>query len=159
VSARWAQPSNEVLEHLANQRLGMRSIEGSYRDFALSGDEAYLRGARDGIAFLQQENQTLRGLMADNSDQLARLSDVTDGLRRIETSGDTIVRLHQTGGTAGALAAIQGRQGDSLLSEFRDVARELQNEEHQLLHARDAEAARRFREAKGALIWAAPRRC
>ncbi len=36
VSARWAQHTNEVLEHLANQRLSVGSIESGYRDFALT---------------------------------------------------------------------------------------------------------------------------
>src|SRR6185312_12714496 len=35
-SAQWAQHTNEVLEHLANLRLEVESIENGYRDFALS---------------------------------------------------------------------------------------------------------------------------
>ena len=34
-SAQWAQHTNEVLEHLANLRLGMENIEAGYRDFAI----------------------------------------------------------------------------------------------------------------------------
>jgi CHASE3 domain sensor protein len=42
-SAQWAQHTNEVLEHLANLRLGVESIESGYRDFALSGADAFLQ--------------------------------------------------------------------------------------------------------------------
>ena len=45
-SAQWAQHTNEVLEHLANLRLGMENIENGYRDFALSGADAFLQRSR-----------------------------------------------------------------------------------------------------------------
>jgi CHASE3 domain sensor protein len=47
VSARWEQHTNEVLEHLANQRLSVESIESGYRDFALTGENAFLQVCHD----------------------------------------------------------------------------------------------------------------
>jgi CHASE3 domain sensor protein len=49
-SAQWAQHTNEVLEHLANLRLRMENIESGYRDFALSGTEAFLERSRANAA-------------------------------------------------------------------------------------------------------------
>lgn len=45
-SAQWAQHTEEVLEHLANLRLRIESIENGYRDFALSGTDAFLQRSR-----------------------------------------------------------------------------------------------------------------
>jgi CHASE3 domain sensor protein len=88
MSARWAQHTNEVLEHLANQRLSVRTIESGYRDFALSGDDEFLLVSRGGVWSLDQEDKTLRGLMADNSDQQRRLNIVTR-CTRVKSSTST----------------------------------------------------------------------
>src|SRR5580698_3301875 len=68
-SARWAQHTNEVLEHLANLRLGVESVEDGYRDFALSGADAYLQRSRAGAALADDEQRALRALTADNPRQ------------------------------------------------------------------------------------------
>src|ERR1700685_1107605 len=65
-SARWAQHTNEVLEHVANLRLGMENIENGYRDFALSGLDAFLQVARTNISLVEEEQSNLRALTADN---------------------------------------------------------------------------------------------
>jgi diguanylate cyclase (GGDEF)-like protein len=148
ISARWAQHSNEVLEHLANQRLSVRTIEGGYRDYGLSGEDAYLQVSRDGVTLLDHEGTTLRALMADNSDQLRRLDLVTDLAERLVEQGDTLAQLRRVGGPAAAAEFIRTGQADPLQSEFRAVARGMQDEEHRLLHERDAEAAQRYRETQ-----------
>jgi len=54
VSARWAQHTNEVLEHLANQRSSVVSVESGYRDFALSGEDAFLQVCRDSVSVIDE---------------------------------------------------------------------------------------------------------
>jgi diguanylate cyclase (GGDEF)-like protein len=151
VSGRWAQHTNEVLEHLANQRLSVRTIESGYRDFALSGEDQFIQVSRDSVSFLYQEDRTLRALMADNAGQLRRLDLVTNLVERMVKRGDTRVQLRRAG-DAQAAAVVQSGQGDPLLDEFRIVARDLGDEEHRLLHERNAEAEQRYRETKAALI-------
>jgi diguanylate cyclase (GGDEF)-like protein len=152
ISARWAQHTNEVLEHLAMQRLSVRTIESGYRDFALSGEGAYLQVFRDSVSFLDQEDRTLRALMADNSDQLRRLNLVTDMVQRMVKRGDALVQLRRAGGPEAAAELIRQGQADPLQDEFRVVARDMQDEEHRLLHERVAEGAQRYRETQIALI-------
>src|SRR6202043_2566420 len=65
-SARWTRHTYEVLERLANLRSAMAGIEGGYRDFALSGDEAFLRISRARIPGTDQELRSLRALTIDN---------------------------------------------------------------------------------------------
>src|ERR1700744_4616143 len=68
-SAQWAQHTNEVLEHLANLRLGVENIENGYRDFALSGADAFLQSSRANTSMVDGELRALRGLTADNPRQ------------------------------------------------------------------------------------------
>ncbi|MEA3105873.1 MAG: hypothetical protein QOI88_478 [Gammaproteobacteria bacterium] len=152
VSARWAQHTNEVLEHLANQRLSVRTIESGYRDFALTGENAFLEVSRDGLSFIDQENGILRTLMADNPDQLLRLRLVTDLVKRMVKRGVALVELRRAGGPEAAVEAVRQGSSDPLLDEFRVVASAMQDEEHRLLRDRNAAAVQRFREAKIALI-------
>jgi diguanylate cyclase (GGDEF)-like protein len=152
VSARWAQHSNEVLEHLANQRLGVRTIESGYREYALTGDDAYLKVARRSAWFVNQETFTLRVLVADNSAQLRSLQLVASLVERIVERGEALVQGRRAGDAQAAVDFIHDGQDDALQNEFRVVAKTLQDEEHQLLHEHDAEAVSRYRETKVALV-------
>jgi CHASE3 domain sensor protein len=151
-SARWAQHTNEVLEQLANLRLAMENIESGYRDFALSGDDAFLQLSRVRVSLVDQEQSTLRALTADNSDQQRRLVIIADLVQRIIQRGDVIVQLRRTGGAEPAADLIRKAQGDPILDEFRAVARDMGDDEQHLLQQRNANEERRYREAKAALI-------
>src|ERR1700680_1982297 len=95
-SAQWAQHTNEVLEHLANLRLGMENIENGYRDFALSGADAFLRWSRVNASLVDDEQRALRALTVDNPRQQRRLSTIADLLQRMIQRGDTMVGLRRT---------------------------------------------------------------
>src|SRR6266849_1595632 len=69
-SNRWVRHTHEVLERLQNLLAAMRSIESSYRGFALTGKESYLESCRAGILSTEQGEATLRNLTADNPKQV-----------------------------------------------------------------------------------------
>jgi len=151
-SAQRAQHTNEVLEHLANLRLGMENIENGYRDFALSGDDAFLKWSRANTSLADNEQRALRALTADNPQQQRRLSMVSDVLQRMVQRGDSIVRTRGTPAAEDTAALIRSRQDDPLLDAFRVAARDMEVEEQQLLRERKSAAVNRFREAQVALI-------
>jgi diguanylate cyclase (GGDEF)-like protein len=151
-SARWAQHTNEVLEHLANLRLGMENIENGYRDFALSGADVYLQWSRTNTSLVNNEQRTLRVLTADNPRQQHRLSIVTNLLQLMVQRGDAIVRLRGTPAAENAADLIRGGQNDPLLDAFRVAARDIEGEEQQLLRERNSTAVNRYRETRVALI-------
>jgi diguanylate cyclase (GGDEF)-like protein len=151
-SAQSAQHTNEVLEHLANLRLGMENIESGYRDFALSGDDAFLQRARANTSLADNEQRALQALTADNPHQQRRLSMVSDVLQRMVQRGDSIVRLRGTPAAEDTAALIRSGQDDPLLHAFRVAARDMEVEEQQLLRERKSAAVNRFREAQIALI-------
>jgi diguanylate cyclase (GGDEF)-like protein len=151
-SAQWAQHTNEVLEHLAILRMGTENIESGYRNFALSGADTFLQWSRANTPLVDNEQRTLRALTADNPRQQRRLGIIADLLQRMVQRDDTIVRLRRTPAAEEAAALIRSGQDDPLLKAFRVAARDIEVEEQQLLHERNAAAVNRYRETKVAVI-------
>jgi diguanylate cyclase (GGDEF)-like protein len=151
-SAQWAQHTNEVLEHLANLRMGTENIESGYRNFALSGADAFLQWSRANTSLVDNEQRTLRALTADNPRQQRRLSNIADLLQQMVQRDDTIVRLRRTPAAGEAAALIRSGQDDPLLKAFRVAAHDIEAEEQQLLRERNATAVNRYRDTKVALI-------
>jgi diguanylate cyclase (GGDEF)-like protein len=151
-SAQWAQHTNEVLEHLANLRLGMENIENGYRDFALSGAAGFLRWSRANTLLVDNERGALRALTADNPREQRRLRLIGDLQQRIVERGDTIVRLPRTPAAEEVASLIRSAQDDPLLDAFRVVARDMELDEQQLLRERNSAAVNRYRESQAALV-------
>ena len=151
-SAQWAQHTDEVLEHLANLRLRIENIENGYRDFALSGTDAFLQRSRANASLAENERRALQALTADNPRQQRRLSLVADLLQRMAQRGDAIEILQRTEAAEDTVALLRSGQDGSLLDEFRVAARDMEAEEQQLLGERKSTAAIRYREAQVTLI-------
>jgi PAS domain S-box-containing protein len=134
-AARWAQHTNEVLEHLVTLRSSTEDIGRNYRDFALSGNETYLRMANASILLAAQERKVVGALTVDNPRQQAWIVMVGDLTEQIIQRRDKI----------------SPGPGDPLLGEFRAVAGNMETEERGLLAVRNADSERRFRQTKLAL--------
>jgi signal transduction histidine kinase/CheY-like chemotaxis protein len=151
-SERWVQHTHEVLEHLELLLAETADIETGYRGFALSGEEAFLQSARASVSLVEQEQKTLRALTGDNPYQRSRTIALAGLTEQTVEHGDALVRLRRTGGPETAVAVARTEQGERILSEFRTIARQMEDEEHRLLLMRNADADRRFRTTKFALI-------
>src|ERR1700733_2801517 len=151
-SAQWAQHTNEVLEHLANLRLGMENSQNGYRDFALSGADASLQWSRANTSLADSEQRVLRALTADNPRQQRRLSIIADLLQRMVQRGDTIVRLSRTPAAEDASTLIRSGQDDPLLGAFRVAARDMEVEEPTVFAQRQLRGESRYRATQIALI-------
>jgi diguanylate cyclase (GGDEF)-like protein len=151
-SARWVRHTGQVLEHLGVLRPAVEATESGYRDFALSGDVAFLQAADERTALVNSEQVTLRALTADNARQQQRLTDIAELVQRIVHRGETIAQLRRAQGIDAALDAIRKGQDDPVLEQFRAVASAMQDEERQLLHQRDANEERRDSQSEIALI-------
>jgi diguanylate cyclase (GGDEF)-like protein len=152
MSARWAQHTHEVLEHLANLRSATENIESGYRDFAFSGDDTFLQLSGDSMSLANREQKTLRALTADNPLQQRRLGIVGDSIRGMAQRGETLVRLRRTGGPETAADVLRHAQGDPILDEFHAIVRDMESEEHRLLVERNVDTELRYRQTKTAII-------
>ena len=150
-SAQWAQHTNEVLEHLANLRLGMENVESGYRDFALSGADAFLQWSRANASSVDDEQRALRLLTADNPRQQRRLSTIAELRQRMVQRGDSLVGSRRSPASDEAALA-RSLQDDPLLDAFRVAARDMEMEEQRLLRERNSAAVNRNRETQVALV-------
>jgi diguanylate cyclase (GGDEF)-like protein len=151
-SALWSEHTGQVLRHVERLRLAMENVESGYRDFALSGDGAFLLSSRDNISLVDQERTSLRALISDNPDELRRLGVLDDLAQQIILLGDGFVRLPGSGAAQSALATALKAKIDPMLVKFRDIAADMRDEERRLLQIREANAQRTFRQTQVALI-------
>src|SRR5882757_1432295 len=152
MSARWAQHTHEVLEHLADLRSATENTESGYRDFAFSNDDAFLQLSADSMSLVNREQKTLRALTADNPLQQRRLGIVGDLIQGMTERGETLVRLRRTGGPETAADVLRNAQGDPILDEFHTVVRDMESEEHRLLVERNIDTELRYRQTKTAIV-------
>src|ERR1700722_2020458 len=117
-SAQWAQHTDEVLEHLATLNLRVENIENGYRDFVLSGTDAFLERSRTNASLADNEQRALRALTADNPHQQRRLSIVADILQSMVQRDDAIERSRRTAAAEDMASLTRGGQDASLLHAF-----------------------------------------
>jgi PAS domain S-box-containing protein len=153
-STRWTQHTHEVLEHIAGLRSAQESVDGGYRDFALTGDEAFLQSTRTNITRLHQELSTLSALTTDNPAQQHRLGILAGLVPQTILRGDTVVRSPPTDDRKPAADVILKAQGDSLLETFSAVTGGMEDEERRLLVERSTDEERRFGQAKTVVMLA-----
>jgi diguanylate cyclase (GGDEF)-like protein len=136
-SVRWGEHTHAILEHIALLRSAIENIEGGYREYALSGDNASLQSSRTGISQANREQGILLALTADNPSQQRRLVSAADLQQRIIQRGESGVRLGRV---------------DPLLAAFRAAAQDMTGEERRLLLVRDADGERHSRRGKMAIV-------
>jgi PAS domain S-box-containing protein len=151
-SDRWVRHTHEVLENLQDLQLAMETIKSSYREFVLTGDESALFPFYGNERIAMQRIEAIRNLTVDNPSQQRRVTDI-EGLttRRIQFA-ETLVRLRRMSGSPAAADAIRSEQNQHSLDELRAAVREAQAEELRLLVLRDADAAKRLRQAEASLV-------
>jgi PAS domain S-box-containing protein len=151
-SDRSVRHTHEVLENLQGQLTVMESIESNARGFILSGKESCLESFRANLLLSHQEETTFRNLTLDNPVQQHQIP-ILENLASQEIQlAQTVIDLRQAEGLEPAAAAVQSGAGQQIMDEYRDVIREMQNEELRLLLLRNAEAKRRLNQTKAILI-------
>jgi diguanylate cyclase (GGDEF)-like protein len=146
-SVRWAEHTHATLEHIALLQSAIENIEGGFREYALSGDQASLASSRARISAADRERGVLLALTADNPGQQSRLVIAADLEQRIIQRGESIARLGKATDAPSQEISRRGRV-DPVLAAFRAVAQDMRTEEHRLLLLRDADGERRSRRAK-----------
>jgi PAS domain S-box-containing protein len=132
--AYWISHTHEVME--AIQRTTRHTVEAgtSGRAFALSGQEpllAHYQAAKDAI---YKDEETLRGLTADNPSQQRRLAVLGSRINAaLEFADNIIVKRRNLGAYSGGGDALETER---LLDAVRATTREMYAEESQLLIAR-----------------------
>jgi PAS domain S-box-containing protein len=147
-SDRWVRHTHEILETLQDLLSTMRSVESSYRGFALTGNESSLGSYSTSLARLAQEEATLRKLTADNLEQQRHQQALEKSTARKIQFGELAIGLRRTKGLAAAADVIRNGLGERIMDDFQGTIREMQNEEERLLVLRDADAKQQLAHIK-----------
>jgi PAS domain S-box-containing protein len=150
-SDRWVRHTHEVLENLENLLSEMRTVESSYREFVITGNEQFLNAYHSSVLHSQQEKTIVRGLTVDNPQQNRHLPALETLIGQIIQYGDMVIALRRTTGFEGGANAIRGGRGQTLMDDFQGVVHEMQDEEQRLLVLRDVDAKRRLGQMKAVL--------
>jgi PAS domain S-box-containing protein len=151
-SNRWVRHTHEVLENLQDLLTEMRTIESSYRGFALTGEESYLESYRASIVSARQSEAAVQNLTADNPAQEVLVPTLKRMTAEKIQFGERVIRLRQTTGLNAAADAMRTGTDEPDMGEFQGVLRHMRDEELRLLVLRDADAKRRYGQTKTVLI-------
>ena len=151
-SDRWVRHTHEVLEHLEDLLGSMQGLESSARGFVLTGKESYLETYRASISRSEQEKTIVANLIVDNPTQQREIPILERLAARKIQLADTVITLRKTTGLEAAVDAIQNGEGQRIMEDYREVIREMEDDEQRLLVLRDAVAKRRLNQTRGVLI-------
>jgi len=147
-SDQWVRHTHEVIESLQNLLSAMLIVESDARGFALTGKESYLDSYRANILLSERDEMITRNLTLDNPLQQRQFPILKRLASQEIQLADKFIGLRQTEGLEAASAVIQTGAGQRITDEYRDVIREMQEEEQRLLALRDVDATRSLRQAK-----------
>jgi len=148
----WSAHTLRILEHIQKLRYAMSTMASGYRDYALSGNTAFLQAAGTNISLVDQERGFLSALTLDNPVQQARLERLGDLVQQVIERGEKFVRLRQSGDTSPpGDVALQAKM-DPLGTEIRTIAVAMTDDENRLLATRDVAARRSYHQAKISLL-------
>jgi PAS domain S-box-containing protein len=151
-SRKAVRHTHEVLETLDGLRISAATIEASYRGFALSGEESFLRSYREAVRQAAKDEAALGVLTADNpmqQRQLALLEEVTEREIRLASLVNDGRRAK---GLDGAVEAMAEGPAQPTIDELQTIVHVMQGEELRLLVLRDDAAQRSVRQTRSILV-------
>src|ERR1700682_2151694 len=110
-SDQWVRHTHEVLEKLQDLRAAMQSIESSYKRFALTAEESYLRPYHASIVSIEQDQAIIRNLTVDNPVQQRQTPTLEKLAAQKVQFAERVISLRRTKGLEAAANGIQSGPG------------------------------------------------
>jgi len=151
-SDRWVQHTHEVLENLQDLLSAMLRVESSYRGFVITGNEQFLKSYHDSTLRSEREETIIHNLTVDNLIQQRQIPTLERLAHQKIQFAETVIGVRRTKGLEAAAQSIRDGEGQRMMDEYRQVIREMQDEELRLLALRNADAKRRVDQTKTVLI-------
>ncbi|MEH2284545.1 MAG: response regulator [Nostoc sp.] len=116
---------NSLQELLSN----IKDAETGQRGYILTKQDAYLKPYQTAITKVAPEIKELRKLTADDPKQLSQLNTLESLIAVKLNELKKTIELRQNFGLDAALEVINTNQGNNLMSDIRNIIREMQNKE------------------------------
>ncbi|MES1981726.1 MAG: methyl-accepting chemotaxis protein [Pseudomonadota bacterium] len=156
-TAQWRVHTHQVLSGLKDIYISLESAETGQRGFIITGDEHYLEGHQKGIAELTGAIKNIRRLTLDNVNQQHRL-DVLEPLvaTRIALLNENTMRQKNGAQTPVPTVASRLAKGTQVMDDVHNVIAEMENEENQLLLARENEVKAQVKTMFAMIVYGIP---
>ena len=139
--------SARVADKVQSLNVLVTDAESNLRGYFLSGSDSYLRQIGSVRGAASQQFAQLRGLLADNPNQLKNLAQLENLVRREFAAMDEMLEVYRIGGLGDVakITQIQGRDGT--VDEIRLMVVIITQEQRELLAARSAAYNLEYRNA------------
>jgi len=151
-SDRWVRHTHEVLENLQELSAEAETIESSYREFVITGEQRSLVPYSESILRSRNYGAIISNLTVDNPNQQATIPVLERIINQKIQFAEIVIALRRTEGFTVAADFMRQGQSQRIIEEFQAAVRGMRNEELRLLVARDADAKRRLKQSKAVVI-------
>ena len=136
-TAKWVSHTQEVLKEIQEIASNLAELESKQRGYIITGDEHQLDRREPTKAALQDDLDTFRTLIADNSNQQRRLKGVVALIAQRNDFGDQTILARRKDGYAAAAKLISTNKGIELTDSIQQQLKEMEAEEYDLLAVRE----------------------
>jgi methyl-accepting chemotaxis protein len=151
-AAVWVAHTREVQNQLTELLSSLQDAETGQRGYVITGVESYLAPYTDGSARTEQVRRHIAELVADNPRQQARVDAlaplIADKLAELQQTVD----LRKARDFAAAQSVVLSDRGKKSMDAIRNLLREMNVEEDELLKTRAAAAQSDAREAQLTIV-------
>lgn len=145
--------THAALTHITTLMSAMKDAETSQRGYMLTGDESYLEPYQVAVNDVPRILAELRPLIRDNPAQQSRLNQAGVMVENLMLLHKQRIDLRRTQGQEAALKQIQLGEGKRRMDELRNLARQMEIDESELLAQRAREVEAAADGVRDAILW------
>ena len=136
-TAEWRATSYNVLNTTEDVLAQIVSAEEGQRSFLITNDQFYLESFYKGINNVKLDLSSLRILLTDNKEQIARLNKLDTLASERFGSLQSTIQIRMKGGGDNASGRIKQKIGRKYMNEIYEEIARIEAEEYNLLQAKD----------------------
>jgi methyl-accepting chemotaxis protein len=148
----WVTHTHQVIEDTAGVQTALTDAETGQRGFVITGDAAYLEPYESAILALPRLLEQLRDLTRDNPAQQKRIDQVESLSASKLAELKRVIEIRRTAGFEAAAKGVNEGVGKRFMDDLRQVLAQMEQNEHDLLKDRAAQAESTVSGAKTAIL-------
>ena len=139
----WVSHTNEVLDALESVLSTMKDAETGQRGYLITGEDQYLEPYNTALASIEKSVQQLKHLTEDNPRQHARIPLLEEQISAKLKELDRTIALRKKDPDAARQIVLTG-EGKKVMDAIRSQVQEMQQEEQDLLVAREGQSRQSY---------------
>ena len=152
--SKWVTHTLQVEQELSNTMLDLVRAESSSRGYMLNPDSTFQDSARTARIEVQAHLRTLRTLMNDNANQMARLDHLDPLVAARVEALNRLMQLHaQNVATSDPQVLALLKEGRDTMEQIRTLVGQMATEEQHLLQERQERAASTSAQTFGTIVY------